>query len=183
MKTTAIAIAALIISATAQANGIDVGPSGPPSGMAAFILTYGTYTQVQHESTNQMAGGFTAFGIQSQKLLHQSEQISAESGTVMGVEFGTIRSATNLSEILTFEITPPRTIRNPETGTEISRFTFTRTIAQTQQNPFIGYSFDQHWENESGIWLFQVRYRDNVLVEKQLTVHFPERSKKVEPGH
>ena len=183
MKTTAIVLTLVIIGGYALAQGIDVVPCGPPSGMAAFILTYGTYTQVQRESSNRMDGGFTDFGVKAQRLLHQSEHIAAQSGTVVGVEFGMIRAETNLNYTLTFVTTPPRGITNPETGKTTERFTFTRTIAQTQRNPFIGFSFENSWERQSGVWLFQVQYRDRVLVEKQLTVDFTERSKEVEPGH
>lgn len=182
MKRIRLVLAALAISGITHADGIDITPSGPSSGMAAFILTYGTYTGVQRESTNQMAGGFTDSGVMTQKLLHQSENINARSGTVIGVEFGTIRTVTNLNDCLTFEITPPRIIKNLDTGCTTDRFIFTRTIAQTQENPFIGFSFEKDWEMESGEWLFKVRYGDTVLVEKQLTVQFSDENEKVEPG-
>jgi len=182
MKILQFTLAALVISGIAHADGIDIPPGGLPSGMAAFILTYGTYTGVQRDSTNHMAGGFTDSGVKTQILLHQSENINARAGTVIGVEFGIIRTVTNLNDSLTFEITPPRIIKSLDTGSTTNRFIFTRTIAQTQENPFIGFSFEKDWEMESGEWLFKVRYGDTVLVEKQLTVQFSDDNEEVEPG-
>lgn len=172
MKTIITTLALLLIGSTAYATESIATSSAPATGPKAFIVSYGTYTQIQEESSELVDAGVLNTGVLSQKLLDQSETIRAQLGTVIGLEFMLAGNTANPQEILTFVTTPPKAIRNPDTGAIAQNIIFSRTIEQTRRNPFLGYRYEKAWECISGIWLFQVRYKDMVIVEKQFTVNF-----------
>ena len=171
MKTVIIALSVLLLANVSQGVDVITG-SHPMPDMAAFILTYGSYSNLQTGTEMPLESGLINIGIKSQRIVHQGEAIKAKPGTAIGVEFGLIVNTSNLSQILTFIISPPKDIQNPETGIILNQITFTRTIEQTKRNPFIGYLFDEEWECIPGIWGFQVKYRNLVIVEKQLSVNY-----------
>ena len=172
MKTVISTLAFLLIGSTAYATENIASPNAPATGPKAFIVSYGTYTQIQEESSELVDAGVLNTGVLSQKLLDQAETIRAQIGTVVGVEFMLAGNTANPQEILTYVTTPPKAIHNPDTGDAAHNITFSRTIEQTKRNPFLGYRFEKAWECISGIWLFQVRYKDVVIVEKQIKVIF-----------
>ena len=165
-------LALLLIGSTAYATENIATSSAPVTEPKAFIVSYGTYTQIQEESSELVDAGVLNTGVLSQKLLDQAETIRAQLGTVIGFEFMLSGNTTNPQEILTFVTTPPKAVLNPDTGETAQSITFSRTIEHTRRNPFLGYRFEKAWECISGIWLFQVRYKDMVIVEKQFTVNF-----------
>ena len=165
-------LALLLFGSTAYATDNIATTSVPPNNPKAFVVSYGTYTQIQEEYSRPIDAGVLNTGVLSQKLLDQTETIRAQLGTVIGFEFNLAGNITNPQEILTFVTTPPEAIRNPDTGDTAQSLTFSRTLEQTKRNPFLGYRFETAWECIPGIWSFQVRYKDTIIVDKQLRVSF-----------
>ncbi len=165
-------LALLLFGSTAYATEYITTASVPPPGPKAFVVSYGTYTQIEVENSKPIDAGVLNTGVLSQKLLDQTETICAQLGTVIGFEFKLSGNITDPQVILTFVTTPPEAIRNPDTGDTAQSLTFSRTIEQTKRNPFLGYRFDTAWECIPGIWSFQVRYKDTIIVEKQFRVSF-----------
>lgn len=161
----------LFLASVSQGIEVNTG-SNPVPDMAAFILTYGSYSNLQTESETHLDSGLTYTGLTSQQILHQGKHIDAKLGTAIGVEFGLIHSTTNANQLLSFITTPPKSILKPDTEELFDQITFTKTIKQTARNPFIGFLFDEEWECIPGTWTFQVQSGDKVILEKQLLVNF-----------
>ena len=132
MKTLATILTVLLISGNAFASDIIENTNIPATGPKAFILTYGTYTQVQMEGPEAPDVRLLNFGVTSQKLLEQAETIRAQPESVVGMEFGLVCDATDPQENLIFAVTPPSALHNPETGETFPSVTFSRTIEQTK---------------------------------------------------
>ena len=140
------------------------------------LIDYGVYefTRVELQKADKTAEGRVWEGKES-KLLFKTDEIPMKLLTSFGIRcaFRTKLAGNEITNIIPIQVT----IRHP-------KFTFTDTGREStkeewisRQSPYgiayIGYKFDHEYEMVPGEWIFELRYKDVLLVEKKFIIQQP----------
>ncbi|MEN8207539.1 MAG: DUF3859 domain-containing protein [Pseudomonadota bacterium] len=169
---------------TAAATAADTStetqaPNDVPKGR---VIRAGIFKAVHEGRLLENTSGTTGKSLKSLTLefVKGTERIPLVKDTYLGFQYRVTTLPPELEKKREMELR--RVLRHPEmlledgSTTTGSDYTVSRKIKLGQVNAYDAYGFHDDYELVEGEWVFQLWYRDNLLVEQKFTTYRPEES-------
>lgn len=137
----------------------------------AVMLSYGIVKNetVEIEVNNNLVAGELHL-IDSWNLIKKTKDIPGHIGIEFGISYK-IEAPPHLDSVTVDEVMifPGEGLYNPKSGRRAKIESETVDI-NPREEQYFSYALDYPWEIKSGIWLFQVKQNNRVLLEKSFNV-------------
>ena len=102
------------------------------------------------------------------EIVSQTQEIDVGIGDAFGIKYKLISDSSKGIVEFQCNILHPK-LSNPETGRVYSETVEDKSNYLNEEN-FDFYEFEEHWELQSGTWIFQIVSNDTVLLEQEFHV-------------